>query len=71
MHIIVQEVIKVPEFYNQKRLEVDASQVQSSFEPRIYEDLLATAVINKVINQCGRRVWRSQKQKKNQGKVFH
>lgn len=46
----MQEVIKVPEFYNQKRLEVDTSQVQSSFEPRIYEDLLATAVINKVIN---------------------
>lgn len=51
VHTIVQEVIKLPEFYNQKGFSsVDANQVQSSFEPKIYEDLLATAVINKVIN---------------------
>lgn len=49
VHTIVQEVIKLPEFYNQKGYSsVDANQVQSSFEPNIYEDLLATAVINKV-----------------------
>lgn len=49
VHTIVQEVIKLPEFYNQKGFSsVDANQVQSSFEPKIYEDLLATAVINKV-----------------------
>lgn len=51
VHTIVQEVIKLPEFYNQKGYSsVDANQVQSSFEPKIYEDLLATAVINKVKN---------------------
>lgn len=51
VHTIVQEVIKLPEFYNQKGFSsVDANQVQSSFEPKIYEDLLATAVINKVIS---------------------
>lgn len=49
VHTIVQEVIKLPEFYNQKGFSsVDVNQVQSSFEPKIYEDLLATAVINKV-----------------------
>lgn len=51
VHTIVQEVIKLPEFYNQKGFSnVDANQVQSSFEPKTYEDLLATAVINKVRN---------------------
>lgn len=51
VHTIVQEVIKLPEFYNQNGFSsVDANQVQSSFEPKIYEDLLATAVINKVRN---------------------
>lgn len=49
VHTIAQEVIKLPEFYNQKGFSsVDAKQVQSSFEPKVYEDLLATAVINKV-----------------------
>lgn len=49
VHTIVQEVIKLPEFYNQKGFSsIDANQVQASFEPKIYEDLLATAVINKV-----------------------
>lgn len=49
VHTIVQEVIKLPEFYNQKGFSsVDANQVKSSFEPKTYEDLLATAVINKV-----------------------
>ncbi|XP_055318931.1 putative mediator of RNA polymerase II transcription subunit 26 isoform X7 [Sitodiplosis mosellana] len=49
VHTIVQEVIKLPEFCNQKGLDVDTNQVQSSFEPKIYEDLLATAVINKIV----------------------
>ncbi|XP_031621785.1 probable serine/threonine-protein kinase DDB_G0282963 isoform X3 [Contarinia nasturtii] len=50
VHTIVQEVIKLPEFYNQKGFSsVDANQVKSSFEPKIYEDLLATAVINKIV----------------------
>lgn len=46
---IVHEVIKLPEFHNQKGFSnVDANQIQASFEPKVYEDLLATAVINKV-----------------------
>lgn len=46
---IVYEVIKLPEFHNQRGFSnVDATQIQASFAPKVYEDLLATAVINKV-----------------------
>lgn len=46
---IVLEVIRLPEFHNQRGFSnVDATQIQTSFEPKVYEDLLATAIINKV-----------------------
>lgn len=52
---VVQEVIRLPEFYNQKNVGAIAAVVKDNedntstpFEPKKYEDLLATAVINKV-----------------------
>lgn len=50
---VVQEVIRLPEFYNQKNAgTIDAvakdSETLAPFDPKKYEDLLATAVINKV-----------------------
>lgn len=54
IHAVVQEVIRLPEFYNQKNVGTVAAVVKDNetstpFEPKKYEDLLATAVINKVI----------------------
>lgn len=54
IHAVVQEVIRLPEFYNQKNVGAVAAVVKDNepstpFEAKKYEDLLATAVINKVI----------------------
>lgn len=54
IHAVIQEVIRLPEFYNQKDVGVIAAVDKDKrpyppFEPKNYEDLLATAVINKVI----------------------
>lgn len=41
--------MRLPEFYNQKGFSaVDANEIKSAFAPKQYEDLLATAVLNKV-----------------------
>lgn len=55
IHTVVQEVIRLPEFYNQRNVGTAAVTIEKDketstpFEPKKYEDLLATAVINKVI----------------------
>lgn len=58
IHAVIQEVIRLPEFYNQKNVGAVAAvekdkQPYPPFEPKNYEDLLATAVINKVIEEFG------------------
>lgn len=51
IHTIIQEVLALPEIYSQIGGSVNnlnANQVATPFEPKKYEDLLATAVLNKV-----------------------
>lgn len=55
---VVQEVLRLPEFYSQKdagtiatvshAYDSNSNQAATPFDPKKYEDLLATAVINKV-----------------------
>lgn len=46
IHTVVQQVLKLPEFYNQSDV---GKALPAHFEHQKYEDLLATAILNKVI----------------------
>lgn len=50
IHTIVQEVLSLPEVYTQigNASNTNAHELSTPFEPKKYEDLLATAVLNKV-----------------------
>lgn len=46
---IIEQVFKIPELLDQSGVKVQANANLPEFDPKKYEELLATAVLNKVI----------------------
>lgn len=53
---IIEEVFKLPELFDYSGVKDDQKNILPEFDPKKYEELLATAVLNKVCNNGWQKV---------------